>query len=179
MALIKCKECGKEISSEAPTCPGCGTPIKTPRKGLGCGGIFIIIFIGIIVLYYIGDAVVKSTTPTQKKYTSKIISTPSPTRDEVGEHIEKYRRLQPERKKFIQEFLNDGTIIKITKNAQYPHVFVGAKFYTLTYDNKELLMQLIRLTYMTDDREADIVSIYDGYSGKQLGRYDEYGLHLD
>lgn len=28
MALIKCKECDKEISSEAPTCPGCGAPIK-------------------------------------------------------------------------------------------------------------------------------------------------------
>ena len=28
MALIKCPECGKEISSEAPFCPNCGLPIK-------------------------------------------------------------------------------------------------------------------------------------------------------
>jgi hypothetical protein len=26
MALIKCRECGREISSAAPTCPGCGHP---------------------------------------------------------------------------------------------------------------------------------------------------------
>lgn len=26
MALIRCKECGKDISDQAPTCPGCGAP---------------------------------------------------------------------------------------------------------------------------------------------------------
>ena len=28
MALIDCPDCGKNISSDAPTCPGCGKPIK-------------------------------------------------------------------------------------------------------------------------------------------------------
>lgn len=28
MALINCPECGKQVSSEAPTCPGCGYPIS-------------------------------------------------------------------------------------------------------------------------------------------------------
>ena len=28
MALIKCKECGKEISSKAKSCPNCGYPIE-------------------------------------------------------------------------------------------------------------------------------------------------------
>lgn len=28
MALIKCTECGKEISSNAKTCPNCGNTIK-------------------------------------------------------------------------------------------------------------------------------------------------------
>lgn len=28
MALIKCPECGQNVSSEAPTCPHCGYPIK-------------------------------------------------------------------------------------------------------------------------------------------------------
>jgi hypothetical protein len=27
MALIKCPECSKEISSKAPTCPQCGAPV--------------------------------------------------------------------------------------------------------------------------------------------------------
>lgn len=29
MALIKCPECGKEISDKASACPNCGSPIKT------------------------------------------------------------------------------------------------------------------------------------------------------
>lgn len=28
MALIKCKECGKSISSDAWTCPNCGKPVQ-------------------------------------------------------------------------------------------------------------------------------------------------------
>lgn len=29
MALIKCKECGKEISDKATACPHCGCPVQT------------------------------------------------------------------------------------------------------------------------------------------------------
>lgn len=32
MALIKCKECGKEISDKAKVCPHCGNPITTNKK---------------------------------------------------------------------------------------------------------------------------------------------------
>lgn len=28
MAMIKCPECGHEVSDQAPTCPNCGCPIK-------------------------------------------------------------------------------------------------------------------------------------------------------
>ncbi|MGN1370675.1 MAG: zinc ribbon domain-containing protein [Candidatus Coprovivens sp.] len=47
MALIKCRECGKEISDKATTCPNCGIkihPIKNIIK------IVVILFIVIIVL---------------------------------------------------------------------------------------------------------------------------------
>ena len=32
MALIKCPECGKEISDAAESCPNCGYPIKGQQK---------------------------------------------------------------------------------------------------------------------------------------------------
>lgn len=32
MALIKCPECGKEISDQASSCPSCGAPIKKGEK---------------------------------------------------------------------------------------------------------------------------------------------------
>ena len=37
MALIKCSECGKEISDQASACPNCGSPTafqKKRRKGI-------------------------------------------------------------------------------------------------------------------------------------------------
>ena len=32
MALIKCTECGREISDKAETCPGCGAPVSVTTK---------------------------------------------------------------------------------------------------------------------------------------------------
>tara|TARA_R100000654_G_C2661901_1_gene124792 strand:+ start:420 stop:734 length:315 start_codon:yes stop_codon:yes gene_type:complete len=58
MALIDCYECGKEISSEASTCPSCGCP----KKGYLADAfyeliIYIIVLLsvplGIIFLFYI------------------------------------------------------------------------------------------------------------------------------
>ena len=66
MALISCKECGNQVSDQAPTCPKCGTPIAAaqqnitivqappPKKGLGCGGIIGIIIVIIIIAAAVG-----------------------------------------------------------------------------------------------------------------------------
>lgn len=48
MSLIKCKECGTEVSSKAETCPKCGA--RVARKPIGCGTVIGIIFLlGIII----------------------------------------------------------------------------------------------------------------------------------
>ena len=41
MALIKCPECGKEISSLAESCPQCGNPLSTGIKCPNCKSINI------------------------------------------------------------------------------------------------------------------------------------------
>lgn len=38
MAMIKCPECGKEISDQAASCPNCGTPIGNKKFCKFCGG---------------------------------------------------------------------------------------------------------------------------------------------
>ncbi|HEY3321313.1 MAG TPA: zinc-ribbon domain-containing protein [Planctomycetota bacterium] len=65
MALIKCPECGHDVSTNAAACPQCGSPIsETPKRvsttedslltrNRGCGDLVIygpIIFIILIVL---------------------------------------------------------------------------------------------------------------------------------
>jgi hypothetical protein len=37
MALIQCSECNKEISDQAISCPGCGSPIALRRPAVRAG----------------------------------------------------------------------------------------------------------------------------------------------
>ena len=49
MALIKCKECGHEVSKKADKCPNCGAPIK--KQTSGCAMLFAIISVVVLVTY--------------------------------------------------------------------------------------------------------------------------------
>lgn len=60
MALIKCKECGKDVSSTAAACPSCGKPIpKQSQLGTGC----LIVIIFFVVLAVIGQCSDKASKP--------------------------------------------------------------------------------------------------------------------
>ncbi len=43
MALIKCKSCGKQIASDARTCPHCG------KTYTSAGGILVAVILGLII----------------------------------------------------------------------------------------------------------------------------------
>lgn len=69
MALIDCKECGKEISDKAKSCIHCGAPIESDRdknlkgkantkqkkKELGLGKIILIIIIAFVAMIYFAE----------------------------------------------------------------------------------------------------------------------------
>lgn len=48
MSLIKCKECGAEVSSKAETCPKCGA--RVADKSVGCGTIMGVFFLGVMAI---------------------------------------------------------------------------------------------------------------------------------
>ena len=51
MGLVKCKDCGTEISNVAPACPTCGRPgLKAKAGGTSAGGVFGGLFLFFIVL---------------------------------------------------------------------------------------------------------------------------------
>ena len=58
MALIRCKECGTEISSSAKNCPNCGKKIK--HTGLIIFLVLLVIILGIGA----GATVDNNTIPT-------------------------------------------------------------------------------------------------------------------
>ncbi len=72
MALVKCKECGKEISNKAAECPYCGClePASKPwswKKATLIGIIIVILMFGFVILTSDNDS---SNTP--KSYTYKV-----------------------------------------------------------------------------------------------------------
>ena len=54
MPLVKCPDCGNQISSTAEKCIHCGRDIK--RNFKGCYGCFIYFIIGIILFLFFQDA---------------------------------------------------------------------------------------------------------------------------
>ncbi len=52
MALVKCKECGQEVSQKAGSCPKCGAPIK---KKTSLFTWIVAIFAGLWLIGYIGS----------------------------------------------------------------------------------------------------------------------------
>jgi hypothetical protein len=70
MALIKCKECGSEVSTDAKSCPKCGARLKKS----GCLPILGYGFLGLIALAVIGDLIGgpnKSTHPVDSQRTQE------------------------------------------------------------------------------------------------------------
>lgn len=59
MSLIKCHECGNEVSTEAKTCPKCGAKVKSQRS---IGKMLALVFFGLIFLSVIMES---TKTPEQ------------------------------------------------------------------------------------------------------------------
>lgn len=85
MALKKCRECGKEVSTKAAKCPNCGARIrKTPW------GWFGVIILMVIIFSWIGSS------PHQDSTTKKTSKTKSPNFDEIRRLMKEYRDLEQE-----------------------------------------------------------------------------------
>ncbi|MFZ3088021.1 MAG: zinc-ribbon domain-containing protein [Methylotenera sp.] len=99
MALSKCKECGKEVSSKAEACPHCGAPIKKQQKQYGCG---TLILLGIIVMVLIS---VFSSNDTS---TSSVPKTPEEIRKaEIEKHFSAWDGSHRGLTEVIKKSMND------------------------------------------------------------------------
>src|SRR4051794_18286514 len=49
MAMKRCKECGRDVSSKASLCPNCGAPVKSKGMSLKSGCLTILIVTGLLV----------------------------------------------------------------------------------------------------------------------------------
>lgn len=70
MALKKCKECGKDVSDKAATCPNCGAPIPKPwLKASGCliilVGFFVVLTITVIMANHRNSSVTAASSSAE------------------------------------------------------------------------------------------------------------------
>jgi uncharacterized OB-fold protein len=88
MALTKCKECGKEISTKAESCPSCGMVLKKKASLLDYFAGGFLTFLVLIILFVVGWSLIdfNSTKPESG------ISLPSIGTDIVS--FDEYQRIE-------------------------------------------------------------------------------------
>jgi len=152
MALIKCKECRKEVSTKAEVCPHCGARIKEKT------GYLSYIIVGTFLVLILSALFSNDTDSTLEEPT-------------VLKNLKTDAETQKERTDLMQDMFNKDLFKKIEKNGTYPHVHVGDTFYNLSFDQKQQFISVVFAYFYSQSKESDAVFINDYRNGKRVGMY--------
>ena len=196
MSLIKCPECGKEISDKSISCPNCGYPIentvipqqdsnnnqipvsppvKQKRKGIGC---LIPLFILFIACAIFAIQMAKKNSPENATSSSKSVSTDSESMTakylDLGE--KKNKALDKQLKKCGIDDVKNITHDELLDNAH----FKGETGYRVeaVYNNTAFKIIL----YLDKDKKAYIIKYMDYdllKEKKAVATLKDYTLTMD
>lgn len=135
MALIKCKECKKEVSKKAETCPHCGSPVK---QKTGCGGLIglvVIVFILVGIFANLADDSSPNNPPPVPEIPEKVESKPVDLA-EVERSIE--AEIVEEVSLTVEEISKDKklwpNLIELLKDQTIPLVLDGEEVGSQTFE---------------------------------------------
>ncbi len=138
MALIKCKECGEQVSNKAKKCPKCGAPIK--GKGGGCATVIV------FFLVILGLVVVASFVNTAIELNSNKVSNSRSTKTKVADQKENIVAALKREYKSIEKFdvssylsSKDRILIAVALISTWSEIVDGASKVKLTGENQDLL----------------------------------------
>ncbi len=145
MALVKCKECGQEVSQKAGSCPKCGAPIK---KKTSLFTWIVAVFAGLWLIGYLG-----SMGNNSGGNTSGSSSTPSPakattTNYKLGETAHVGYTSYAVWKAFYRNQLSDNPYINQPPDAAY-------LFVDLTVRNDDTKARTIAPFKLIDENGAE------------------------
>jgi hypothetical protein len=172
MAMIRCAECGADVSSKAAACPKCGNPIKkAPAGRRGCGTLLVYGIIGTIVLM----AMVLFDSGDQPSSTPGKTAPPSP--DSI---IDKSPEKQAGRAKLIADLQSRRIFSKFDCRDRAADVWVRPAFDALAFDDKQLFVSVV-YAYCHDRKElGTFVTVRSHLTNKELGTFTaERGLRLE
>ncbi len=97
----------------------------------------------------------------------------------LEQDIERTKHLQSERKRIMDEMVSGGIAERIENPSGKPFVYVLDPFYGLSFEEQASLMNVVWSYYITEDRNADVLTIYDSQTGAEIGTYTRAGLKMD
>jgi hypothetical protein len=96
----------------------------------------------------------------------------------LEKNIEDTQHLQTRRKQIMDEMVSGGIAERIENPAGEPFVYVMEPFYGLSFKEQASLMNVIWSYYITEDRNSNVVTIYDNVTGQEVGSYSQAGLKM-
>ena len=96
----------------------------------------------------------------------------------LDDEIERTKHLQEERRRIMDEMVSGGIAERIENPAGEPFVYVMEPFYRLTKSEQSSLLNVIWSYYITEDRNADVVTVYDNATGQEIGTYSQTGMKI-
>jgi RNA polymerase subunit RPABC4/transcription elongation factor Spt4 len=133
MALKKCKECGKEISTKADICPHCGANQK--RKGVGCGGALLILILIVIIAPQFSECSKKTEKRKQVVHQQETWNQAKEKRQEIRR--QEKERLQNEKKAFEESIENHYTeLVKLAEEQQFDKALLKINLFK-RFDKKD------------------------------------------
>jgi len=96
----------------------------------------------------------------------------------LEKNIEDTQHLQTRRKQIMDEMVSGGIAERIENPAGEPFVYVMEPFYGLSFKEQASLMNVVWSYYITEDRDSNVVTIYDNENGQEVGSYSQAGLKM-
>lgn len=156
MAIKKCPECGKDVSTKADQCPHCGAAKKKPTQ-YGCGTLIVVVVVGFILYsVFVPD---HSGTPRTDRAPA------APTYS-----VDTSEAAQNARQELLQEILNAGFFHRIEPTERTARVYVTQQFMALPIDDKELWINAVAAWQYTSTGSAH-VRLIDYRTGKTVGSF--------
>ena len=154
MSLINCKECGKEISKTAKSCPHCGAKNKRSNP---IAVILLSVIILLIFFYIVGKSSRSTISPTQKLATA---STSVPTVQTLPGSQWSYSQEEDEMSKGTVYFAKVSSIN--TVNFDFPYAGEQHATLTLRYSSrhgKNVLFQIEKGQFLCPSYEECAVLV--------------------
>ena len=139
MALVECQECGKEISSEAVSCPQCGYPLtvsieKRAPVGWGFRILFggLVLIAGLLILYSLGNNTMK---PERSK---EFRAACDPVKADG----------------LVQQMIAGGFFHKMYERDDFLHIVVKEDWYHVPMEEKRMFDLLLQCHFTRGDEDV-------------------------